>query len=93
MGVRRSRSIGIRAAKANLGSILEGVAGGEHVLLCRRSRPLAALISLEDLERFRELVRRDEELAAVLRARGHSVDRWDTAAILEVVVTYLEAPR
>lgn len=93
MGVHRSGSIGIRAARANLGSVLERVAGGEHVLLCRRAKPLAALISLEDLERFRELIRRDEELAAVLRARGHSVDPWETAAILEVIVTYLEVPR
>lgn len=60
-------------------------------MLCRRSRPLAVLISLDELERFRELVRRDEALAAVFRARGHTPDPWTTSSIIEVVVTHLVA--
>lgn len=87
------RSLGIRAAKASLSTVLDEVAAGSHVLLCRRAKPVAVLIPPQDLERFRELVRRDEELAAVLRARGHHVDQWTTAALIEVIVSYLEAPR
>lgn len=85
-------SLGIRTARANFGVVLDRVAAGESVVICRRSRPLAALISVDELERFRELVRRDEALAAVFRARGHILDPWTTSSILEVVVTHLVGP-
>jgi prevent-host-death family protein len=87
------RSIGIRAAKASFSSLLDEVEAGAHVLLYRRSKPVAALIPTADLERFRELIRREEELGAVLRARGHAVEPLTTAQLIEVMVSHLGAPR
>lgn len=87
------RSLGIRAAKASFSGLLDEVEAGTHVLLCRRSKPVAALIPPVDLERFRELLRREEELGAVLRARGHAVEPLTTAQLIEVMVSHLDAPR
>lgn len=83
------KRIGVRALKNSLAAVLDEVAAGERVLLCRRAKPLAALIPVRDLERLHELTRRDDELAAVLRGRGHLVDPWATPGILEVIVSYL----
>jgi prevent-host-death family protein len=88
----KPRSIGVRAAKATFSTLLDEAAAGHHALICRRSRPVAALISLNDLDLLGELIRRDEELAAVMRARGHDVDPWVTPTILRVVVSYLAPP-
>lgn len=85
MQLPEPRSIGVRAAKAKFSALLDEVDGGDHVLVCRRSQPLAALIPASDLDRFRELARREEELAAVLRGRGYRVDPWGTPGVLEVV--------
>lgn len=84
-----ARRIGLRAVRSGLGGILEDVAAGERVVVCRRTKPLAVLIPMQDLQRLYELTRRDAELAAVLRGRGHVVDPWTTPEILEVVVSYL----
>lgn len=89
----KPRSIGVRAAKATFSTLLDEVAAGRHTLICRRSRPVAALISLQDLDLLGELIRRDEELAAVMQARGHDVDPWVTPNILGVVVSYLVPPQ
>lgn len=86
--------IGIRAARADFGSLADRVAThGDHFLICRREQPLAALIPVGDLDRFRELFRRDEELAAVLRARGFKVQPWTTPGVLEAVSSIGEASR
>lgn len=85
------RPIGIRAAKSNFSALLDEVAAGEHVLVCRRSKPLAALIPAGDLDQLRELANRDAQLAAVLRARGHDIEPWGTARVIEIIVTHLGA--
>lgn len=78
--------MGVRAVKANF------AAAGSHVVVCRRAEPLAALIPVRDLDRFRELARRDEELAEVLRRRGFDVESWSTAGILDLIASRLGAP-
>lgn len=89
MELPKPRPVGTRTAKESFSSLLDEVAAGEHALIYRRSRAVAALIPINDLERLQELVRRDEELAAILRARGHEVDPWATPGILSVLVTHL----
>jgi prevent-host-death family protein len=85
----KPRSVGTRAAKESFSTLLDEVAAGEHALIYRRSRAVAALIPVGDLERLQELARRDEELAAILRARGHQVNPWGSPGILSVLVTHL----
>jgi prevent-host-death family protein len=89
MELPQPRPVGVRAAKESFSTLLEEVAAGGHALIYRRSRPVAALIPVSDLERLQELARRDEELGAVIRARGHEVDPWGTPEILRVLVTHL----
>lgn len=58
------KKVSAAEAKAKLSSLVAEVAfGGQHVVIERRGRPLAALVSMEDLERLE----RDEERPA---ARG-----------------------
>lgn len=81
-----SRSpVGIRRAIRELPSLVDTAAAGSPVLISRRGNPLAALISAEDLERFRELERRDEGLKAILRGQGLRISPWTTPRILEVL--------
>lgn len=77
--------IGIRRARADFGGLVDRVADGEYALICRRSTPLAVLLPAIDLESFKELVRREQELDAVLRGRGYVVRPWTTPKILEAL--------
>lgn len=77
--------IGIRRARADFGGLVDRVADGEYVLICRRSTPLAVLVPAIDLEGFRELIRREQELEAVPRGRGYVVRPWTTPKILETL--------
>ena len=85
MDSNRDALVGLRRAKAELSHLVDAVAGGPPVLIARRGRPLAALISATDLERFRELQRRDDGLRAIFRGRGLRVAPWSTPKILEVL--------
>lgn len=89
MSLPPPRTVGIRAVKDNFSALLNEVAAGDHVLVCRRSKPLAALIPLADLDRLGDLVLRDEELAALLGRLGHRVEPWSTARLIEVIVSHL----
>lgn len=77
--------IGIRRAIRELPSLVDRVAGGAPVVISRRGRPLAALISTTDYERLQELERRDEGLQAVFRGQGIRIFPWTTPKILEVL--------
>lgn len=77
--------VGLRQAKAELSRLVDDAAAGSSVLISRRGRPLAALISAADLERFRELERRDDGLQAILRGQGLPIVPWTTPKILEVL--------
>lgn len=77
--------VGIRRAVRELPSLVDRAAGGSSVLISRRGRPLAALISAADYERLRELERRDDGLRAILRGRGIPITPWTTPKILEVL--------
>ena len=77
--------VGLRQAKAELSSLVDHVAAGAQVVISRRGRPLAALISATDLERFKELERRDDGLRAIFRGNGVRIVPWTTPKILEVL--------
>ena len=85
MDPKQDTPIGLRQAKADLSRLVDDVSEGKPVVISRRGRPLAALISAGELERFRELERRDEGLQAVFRGRGFRVTPWTTPKILEVL--------
>lgn len=85
MDTRRDTPIGLRRARAELSHLVDDVAEGPPVMISRRGRPLAALISATDLDRFRELERRDDGLRAVFRGQGLRIVPWTTPKILEVL--------
>src|SRR5690606_17744107 len=60
----------ISQARANLPSIVDRVEGGESVELTRRGKPVAAVISIQDLERLR--ARR----ASFSTAYGRFLGQW-----------------
>lgn len=77
--------VGIRKAVRELPTLVDQAAAGSSVVISRRGRPLAALISAADLERLRELERRDDGLRAILRGQGIRITPWTTPKILEVL--------
>lgn len=85
--------ISIKAARARFGSFVDHVAEGHPALICRKSTPLAVLVPAAQYEELVETVRRDQSLAAILRARGVSVETWTTTSVLEAVVRLLEEGR
>ena len=80
----------IRAARDRFHALVGEISAGGHVLICRRSAPLAVLVSAADYDQMAEAVRRDEGLAAVMRGRGVSVEPWTTPKVLEAVARLLE---
>ncbi len=94
MALLEAESMGIRAARARFGPLVDRVAAeGYPVIICRRGEPLVALIPVRDLQRLQELERRDRDLAAVLRGRGFRIDPWTTATALEAVTNLVGGER
>ncbi len=61
--------VGVHEIRANLAEVINRVAyGGERIILERRSKPMLALVSMEDLELIEELENRSDVRAA-LKAR------------------------
>mgnify|MGYP000064712156 CR=1 FL=1 len=89
----RPRPISIHAARGRFGSLVDEVADGGAMLICRRSTPMAVLLPAVQYEELAETVRRDQSLAAVLRARGVEFDSWTTASVLEAIVRLIEGGR
>ncbi len=77
--------VGIRRASRELPTLVDLAADGSSVLISRRGRPLAALISTADYERLQELERRDQGLQAVFRGHGIRIAPWTTPKILEAL--------
>ena len=77
----------IRTARERFGALVDRVADGSRVLVCRRSTPMAVLLPRGDYDRLVELARRDEQLAAVLRGRGLHVDPWTTTNLVEALAS------
>lgn len=86
----KPQRIPIRAARERFGALVDRVAGGTYVLICRRSTPLAVLVPADDFDRLAESLRQEEELAAILRGRGFDVEAWSTPTVLEVVTRLLQ---
>jgi prevent-host-death family protein len=54
---------------SNLAAMLNNVAyGGKFIVVTRHSTPMAALISIDDYEHFRQLLRDEEKRAAEVEA-------------------------
>jgi prevent-host-death family protein len=85
MHSRQAEPVEIRQLRADLSNLVDRASQGGATVICRRSTPLAALISAADYECFQELLRRDEGLKAVLRGNGVRVSPWTTPKILEVL--------
>ena len=85
--------IAIRTARDIFSSLVDRVAAGQPALICRRSTPLVVLLPATHYEELAETVRRDQSLAAILRARGIAVDSWTTAGVLEAVARLIEGGR
>lgn len=88
----QSRPVGTREVKARFRVLLDQVAGGEHFVVYRGSKPLAAMIPIEDLDRLRELLDRDEALAVVLQAKNCIVEPWATAGIIQAILSLSIGP-
>jgi len=65
------RHIGVRSLRDNMRTLIERLAEGEHYLVLRHNRPVAALIPYEDLLRLTEAARRLAAAEALLRTRGY----------------------
>jgi prevent-host-death family protein len=85
MELSEATPVGIRRASRELPTLVDLAAGGSPVLISRRGRPLATLISTADYERLQELERRDQGLQAVFRGQGIRILPWTTPKILEVL--------
>lgn len=92
-GLPKPEPISIRTARGRFGSLVDRVAEGHPALILRRSTPLAVLLPAAQYEELAETVRRDQSLAAILRARGIALDSWTTAGVLEAVARLLEEGR
>ena len=92
-GLAKPQPIPIRTAREIFSRLVDRVAGGEPVLICRRSTPLAVLLGAAQYEELAETVRRDQSLAAILRARGIALDSWTTSGVLEAVARLIEGGR
>lgn len=73
-GFPETNRMGIKAARATFSSLVNKVATGDHVLICRHSRPIAALIPVSDLKLLKDLAKRYPELANFFRVRGYEVN-------------------
>ena len=61
--------VGVHEIRGNLADVINRVAyGGERIILERRSKPVLALVSMEDLELLEEMENRSD-IRAVLKAR------------------------
>jgi prevent-host-death family protein len=61
--------VGVHEIRANLAEVINRVAyGGERIILERRSKPMLALVSIEDLELIEEFENRSD-IRAALKAR------------------------
>lgn len=76
----------IRAARASFGELVDRVAAGSRVVVCRRSTALAVLLPKRDYEVLAELAARDEQIGAVLRGLGVDVEPWTTPNVVEALV-------
>jgi prevent-host-death family protein len=75
----------IRAVRESFGALVDSVATGRRILVCRRTTPMAVLLPRGDFDTLDELAHRDEQLAAVLRGRGFVIDPWTTTNLIEAV--------
>lgn len=85
--------VSIRTARNRFGALVDEVASGRCALVCRRSVPLAVLVPAWQYDQLVEVVRRDQSLAAILRASGIPIDTWNTAAALGAVARLVEERR
>ncbi len=83
MELSEAARVGMRRASRELPSLVEQ-AWGSSVLISRRGRMRAAIISTAGCERLQERKRPDESLRAV-RGQGTRVFAWTTLKTLKVM--------
>jgi prevent-host-death family protein len=67
--------ISISEAKSRFSELVSRVVGGERFLIQRRQRPLAALISIDELERMERSGQAARRLAQALGQRAEILDQ------------------
>lgn len=82
----RPQRMSIRAARERFGALVDRVASGTCVRLCRRLTPLAVMIPADDCDRVAETCRGEKELAASRRGRGLDVEPWTESSVMEGVM-------
>ncbi|MDQ3954137.1 MAG: hypothetical protein M3285_01120 [Actinomycetota bacterium] len=75
----------IRRVRESFGALVDTVASGRRILVCRRSMAMAVLLPKDDYATLAELDQRDQQVAAVLRGRGIVVDPWTTPNLVEAL--------
>jgi len=90
-----AKSFSTADIKARLSEMISKVVyGHERVVVLRRGKPVAAIISLEDLQRLELLdSTTDEQLAShpIMRAFGGWADREDLDALVSEIYSAREA--
>ena len=80
-------------AKAQLSALAsEAAYGGQHIIIERRGRPLAALVSISDLERLeRERATSSRPLGALaLVGAWRDIEDWDLELLVEEIYSQRE---
>lgn len=80
----------IRRVRESFGALVDTVASGRRIVVCRRSTPLAVLLPQDDYAALVELHQRDQQIAAVLRGRGVLVEPWNTTNLIEALAKVAE---
>ena len=84
-----SKVIGVAKVKEHLSEMIEEVSrGGEQLIIARKGRPMAAIVSLKDLESI-EKGEKLEEKKGLLAAVG----AWDDFEGIEEVIEHIYKER
>ncbi|ETX05718.1 type II toxin-antitoxin system Phd/YefM family antitoxin [Candidatus Entotheonella palauensis] len=88
-----AKRISATQAKAQLSALLSEVAyGGQHIIIERRGKPLAALVSVEDLEQFEQYRANSAKPQGALALVGawRDMDDAELDAIIDEIYTQRE---
>ena len=81
-----AKEIGVAEAKRKFSELLARTAyGGERFIIERRGKPIAALISLEDLQKLED-EKVEEEPQGLLAAAGALAEYEDFEAVMKEVI-------
>ncbi len=84
MDVPHPTPIGIRQLRDNMRSLVGRLQRGEHYLVLRNNRPVAALIPYEDLLALTDAARRLTAAEAALRSKGVEPAKLSTGELVRL---------